>query len=106
MKITDLAKRRTYSVGKGWYKIVHKLCKDIAKIDPKVEVSCIKEKFGGLRFYIMGGNDKVYDLIEKASEKSYTLCEKCGQKGRIRKDLGWVLTLCDKHYKMRKKGKI
>ena len=79
MKVKDYIKKGDYPVGKGWQKLVDKLCKDIAKIDPDTEVSQIKEKFGTLRFYHQGGQE-VARLAEKAEQKSAFICEVCGKK--------------------------
>ena len=104
MKITEwiehYRKANYFPVGEGWRSLVEKLVNDIAKIDPKVEVTQVKEKFGTLRFYISGGNDEVDNLIEKAERKSSTICEICGKKGKPR-DLPWVLTLCADCYRRR-----
>ena len=59
-----------FPVGNGWRPIVEKLCKDIIAIDDTVEVSQCKEKFGWLRFYISGGDDKIYNLIDKAERET------------------------------------
>jgi len=64
-----------------------------------------KEKFGGLRFYINEGSDEIFNRITKAENDSYEICERCGEKGEIRRDIGWYLTLCNKHYKERKDAK-
>lgn len=56
----------------------------------------IKEKFGTLRFYVNGGNDKVDALIEYAEEMSAHTCEICGSPGS-QTNTGWIRTLCDTH---------
>lgn len=56
----------------------------------------VKEKFGGLRFYIDGGDDIVYAMIGMAESMSVVTCETCGSPGRQRSG-GWIRTLCDKH---------
>jgi hypothetical protein len=57
-------------------------------------VSQVKEKFGGLRFYMTFQTDRMDELIEIAEEESYTLCEECGKPG---KPIGmWIRTLCPK----------
>ena len=79
----------------------------------------IKEKFGGLRFYVstagirldmmtpqgvksfkQGAKEEdpwqeVYELIGKAEKKCSELCENCGKPGKLRDDRPWILTLCD-----------
>lgn len=85
----------------GWFNLIYELSKKITELDPegKVEASQVKEKFGGLRFYINGAPREIHDLINKYEKSSYQTCEICGAKGKLRPDLGWVKTLCDKHYK-------
>jgi hypothetical protein len=61
---------------------------------PHPRASQIKEKFGGLRFYMTHATDKMYDLINEAERKSYTTCEVCGAPGEERGG-GWIRTLCD-----------
>jgi len=63
----------------------------------------IKEKFGGLRFYINSGSKEIHEIISRYEELSYEICEVCGETGEIRKDCGWhgsrwYKTMCDKHY--------
>ena len=58
----------------------------------------VKEKFGGLRFYINSGTDEINKRIRKAEDDSYETCETCGEPGELRKD-GWWTVACDKHVK-------
>ena len=37
-------------------------------------------------------------IVDKYEEKSGEVCEKCGQQGTVRKDLLWIVTLCDTCY--------
>lgn len=84
----------------GWSDLIDELCTKIEKISPGgVSVAQIKEKFGGLRFYVDGATEKIYKIIDKYEKRSYSICEKCGQPGKLRKDLGWIRTLCHDHYK-------
>lgn len=57
----------------------------------------IKEKFGGLRFYINGAppNSKIYDIIDKYEELSYRTCINCGRPA-TKISLGWINPFCDK----------
>ncbi len=83
----------------GWYSLIYELCESITKINKEKTTIAVqvKEKFGGLRFYVDGGNEEIYDLIRKAEDKSFHICEKCGSSGFLRQDLFWWKTLCDKH---------
>lgn len=74
-----------------------------AKLDEeksKVPVaSQVKEKFGGLRFYVNGAIDKHWNYIHFAESMSCTICEECGAPGKRYTD-GWHRTLCDIHAEM------
>lgn len=93
-------------VGPGWAQIVKPLialCKERG-----VPVLQIKEKFGGLRFYVGAtdpDDDMVHQAIDNAERMSLLICEECGQPGKLRTDLGWIKTLCDDHYRHVKGGK-
>jgi len=83
------------SVGTGWKQLIENLYDAKPK---STHVMQVKEKWGGLRFYVSFCPEWYSDLIDYYEYKSYQLCEVCGEKGTLRNDLGWVLTLCDKHY--------
>jgi len=56
----------------------------------------VKEKFGGLRFYIDGGTDEHYNYIRFAESMSYKTCEVCGAPGTYY-PFGWHHVACDEH---------
>ncbi len=56
----------------------------------------VKEKFGGLRFYVSGASEKHYNYIDFAESMSIHTCEECGAFGKLYFD-GWHRTLCDVH---------
>ena len=70
---------------------------DLYKKNPfdELKFDQIKEKFGGLRVYVHGGTREFQDFVESVCEVSYHICEKCGAPGEFRKELPWMLTLCD-----------
>jgi hypothetical protein len=74
-----------------------------AKLDEetlKVPVaSQVKEKFGGLRFYVQAATKEHYNYISFAESMSYRTCESCGADGKTYTD-GWHTTLCDIHAAM------
>ena len=80
-----------------------------AKLDEetlKVPVaSQVKEKFGGLRFYVQAATDKHYQYINFAESMSYRTCESCGSPGKTYTD-GWHTTLCDIHAAMAGKEEV
>lgn len=80
----------------GWDEIIFDLCEKLDFIKFSGTVMQIKEKFGGLRFYVDGGTTHDYELIRAAEEKSYKTCEICGEPGEPT-DKGWIKTVCEKH---------
>jgi hypothetical protein len=101
-----------FAVGPGWWPILESLCTHIQSyIDWRQEqkekygqgdgcrqvvVEQIKEKFGGLRFYYQGGDDRVDGMVRMAEAWADHSCEECGKPGE-RRSGGWVRTLCDEH---------
>ena len=59
----------------------------------------VKEKFGGLRFYVQAATKEHYNYISFAESMSYRTCESCGAEGKTYTD-GWHRTLCDIHAAM------
>lgn len=92
------------TIGKGWLPMVIELDKQLAELHPDYKIDQIKEKFGGLRYYVSGVNSEAgQKLISDAESKSYEICDKCGEPGELRRGM-WLRTLCDKHYEESKKG--
>ena len=58
--------------------------------------SQVKEKFGGLRFYVEQATDEHFNYISFAENMSYRTCEQCGAPGKLYTQ-GWHRTLCDHH---------
>lgn len=58
----------------------------------------VKEKFGGLRFYVSGASDKHHEMISMVESLSYRVCEVCGtMKDVMSYHLGYIRTLCPEH---------
>ena len=94
------------SIGKGWLSIVVELDAQLAEVDPDYKIDQIKEKFGGLRYYISsdaGDMVTLYNLVGEAEEKSYKTCELCGAPGERHSPNNWILTLCEDCSKKEKK---
>jgi len=91
-----------FAVGDGWFKILFDLVGGIKSNDEKkgdwiTKVTQVKEKFGGLRFYVTGTSDKNWKLIHNAEQKSYGVCEETGSEVEVGTwNDGWVRTLCRK----------
>jgi hypothetical protein len=88
-----------FECGDGWFELIYNLCERIEQIGYPIdfEVVQVKEKFGGLRFYVHNGTDEIYKLISEAEAISYKTCEQCGAPASETQDThGWISTLCEK----------
>ena len=98
-----------FAVGKGWWPILQALCANIQHhidwwnknhekhpIVEQVVVEQIKEKFGGLRFYYTGGDEKIQGMVRMAEAWADRSCEECGAPGTAG-GKGWIRTLCPMH---------
>jgi len=92
-----------FDCGDGWFQLIKDLISDLIDLGWDKQICQVKEKFGGLRFYINTGSNEVFERIHKAEEDSYTICEETGKPGKLRNDIGWVRTLCDDEYEKIKK---
>lgn len=99
-----------FYVGEGWLPLLEHLCPileyQILSLPPEEQkeyyVSQVKEKFGGLRFYMNKETPYMSGAISLAENMSFSICEMCGKSG-VRRGGGYVQTLCNKHEKERKK---
>ena len=46
----------------------------------------------------------ISEIVSDAEKRSGHICEFCGAAGELRKDLGWLRTLCDDCYEKMRKG--
>jgi hypothetical protein len=101
-----------WEFGYGWDTLIQNLA---AAIDREIEkdpsltvddhengkfafkVEQMKEKFGTLRFYYSGGNDRIHGLVEMTENLSGSVCEVCGTLGTLcRSNKGsWMRTMCE-----------
>ena len=80
----------------------HQLRTRLGSADPSTlrrarsEVRChqIKEKFGGLRFYVSNACPDAEEAIAWAEKESFKVCEHCGAPGKPRRS-GWIKAECD-----------
>ena len=93
------------SCGDGWYEIIRNASMELEEIiqrmpekDRKEYWACqIKEKFGGLRFYLSQSTDEMWKITSKVEALSEYVCETCGDRGNTvkRTTIGsWLQTLC------------
>lgn len=95
-----------FEIGDGWYNIIDQLCANIQhyinwknrdeQVVPQVVAIQVKEKFGSLRFYYDGGDDKVDGMVGMAESMSTVTCETCGSPGLLQRG-GWLYTACQQH---------
>ena len=107
-------------LGRGWLPIVEELDRQLAEIAPDYEIHQIKEKFGGLRYYVgtIFGTGTHWDqytketivddleeqalwnafhaLITEAENKCGVTCEVCGEEGTI-EGPRWLRCRCPEH---------
>lgn len=91
----------------GWLDIIEDLAN---KLEPLIESfikenpedsleqypSCVqvKEKFGGLRFYMTMQSQEMRKLVDEATLHASETCENCGKKGKLR-NKNWLYIRCD-----------
>ena len=93
-----------FECGDGWYFILENLLSCIDGYythndkDQKqhFQITQIKEKFGGLRFYYSGGNSHISGMVWLAEHLSYATCETCGSTENVSQTKGWIKTICGK----------
>ena len=87
----------------GWIPIIEKLTKDLHELETVININQVKEKFGGLRYYVSYPEDEKYDkeevdiaeeLIRKAEEETLHTCQVCGSGDASAVGGGWITTLC------------
>jgi hypothetical protein len=90
----------------GWFDLIWKLCEDIEKLELPEDftIDCIKQKYASLRIYSFPFVREVIDLVDDAEARSASICEDCGNKGKIRGEY-WIYIACDKCEIQRKEGK-
>lgn len=95
--------------GAGWARLYEALI-DLCHLKG-IEVTQVKEKFGGLRFYVGPCDEKTQMLIDAVEAYSYRVCEDCGEHGSkwidgkvvynvTTKGPGWIRSLCEPCRKM------
>lgn len=102
--ILKLFKRlNTSKFNAPWSKLKNKLIrkagrhiKYVYKHPPEVKIDQVKEKFGGLRFYISGGDKEVQGMIYFAEYLCSKTCEVSGEKGELCVRGAWFKTLASK----------
>ena len=93
-----------FDCGDGWYWLIDKLCSNLQwNTDknnrdgeyPQVVAVQVKEKFGGLRFYVQGGTSEQHAVISFVESLSYSVCESCGTTKNMGRTSGWIASICE-----------
>jgi len=86
-------------VDEGWYQLVIDCDRELSLFDPHYKILQIKEKFGGLRYYIKPSETcyeprRLNDVIAKYEGVAAKTCEATGKQGVLMKSIGgWYKTL-------------
>jgi hypothetical protein len=85
-----------FECGDGWFPLIETLMGNIqSHIDwqnkekqnvHQVTLDQVKEKFGTLRFYYSGGDERIDGMVSLAESLSGRICEGCGNLGSMRGD--------------------
>jgi hypothetical protein len=97
-----------FECGDGWYNLLDSLFffleyenKNGSEDNP-ITLTQVKEKFGTLRVYYIGGrleSSAVDSMINLAERLSGVTCEECGAPGEIDHKAGWLRCRCKAHTK-------
>ncbi|UBF28542.1 hypothetical protein K9N68_12075 [Kovacikia minuta CCNUW1] len=88
-----------FCCGDGWFELLYSLSQQIQNYNlqhPEIPVIAIqvKEKFGGLRFYVDQSVLEIEAAIAEAELKSLQICEITGRPGRLHRRNGYYQTVC------------
>lgn len=111
LSMSETAMCWLFECGDGWYDLIECLCQVIdnymynersrAKYEKRkpcnyIEATQVKEKFGGLRFYMSHEPEEISGAVSMAERMSYLTCEYCGSTKDISQTKGYITTLCGK----------
>jgi len=100
------SKTEYFAFNDGWLDLVASICYTINSHEKALEQKWgenvdyvvfqqLKEKFGTLRVYYMGGDEYIHGAVRMAENYSSKVCEMCGSQGRPTKTR-WIKVLCEK----------
>ena len=97
--------RQDFECGDGWFEVLWQLSAHLDTLIAKLPVSDqdayaptnIKEKFGGLRFYMTKRTPEMDHAIRRTEGQSIRTCEQCGKPGMQLKENHLILTRCPEH---------
>lgn len=91
-----------FQCGDGWFGLIDALCERLQfSTDqdglPQVVASQVKEKWGGLCFYVQSASEEQWSMIQMVEAMSGRICEECGQPGQVLVEGSVFLTRCQAH---------
>jgi hypothetical protein len=89
--------RYFFDVEDGWLQLIKNLIIELIEFGWDGKILQVKQKYGGLRFYIQNETVVERTIISKYEKESYNICEICGNLGNQVTKNGWIVTLCEKH---------
>lgn len=97
--------RQDFECGNGWFDLLWQLSTQLEAALaalPETELGAyaptnVKEKFGGLRFYLTKYTPEMERAIRWAEGQSIRTCEECGKLGARQQKDGIIRTRCAEH---------
>jgi hypothetical protein len=68
-----------FGIPQGWTYIVKTLVRDLIALGWDKDLVQVKQKFGGLRFYIGKSNETLDNVIQQAESACSSACYQCGE---------------------------
>ncbi|MGB4860124.1 MAG: hypothetical protein WBP11_12470 [Dokdonella sp.] len=95
------AMSRGVECGDGWFDLIDALCALLQRQtdygnQPQAIAAQVKEKLGGLRFYLRNASERQRGMIDMAQELSFRICDQCGSPGSLIQE-SWLKTRCELH---------
>lgn len=87
--------------GAGWEPLIRRLSEKLERMilaEPdrvNFYADQVKEKLGGLRFYMPCESDAMHEAIKEAEAEAWRTCEECGGEGK-RRGSSWLRVRCDR----------
>ena len=108
LEIEELKKKivpeywKSIDVDEGWYQLIVDCDKELTAIDPNYQIFQVKQKFGGLRYYVQPSQSDtlkaINEVISKYEAIAAKTCEATGKPGVLMKSIGgWYKTLNEEY---------
>lgn len=82
--------------GEGWAGLLEELIRELIELGWDRRLAQVKEKLGGLRFYVGRSTPSIAAAIARAERRSFQVCERCGRPGRQHDGSGYEVR-CEEH---------